>query len=950
MDSKRLRAFAYIVAAIQIILVIVVLTQFQIQDMTLAKGEVYDFNKNWTIQWEDGTRQKIDELPLVADSKADEMVVIENTIPREYEGMTLSFLSADKVLKVFIDGKMVYEFGTKDERAFGHTPGSITNFIDIPDELQEGHIRIEMVSPYDNYAANISTMIIAERDIAIFHLIKSKTFSIICSIVMIFAGTLLFLLFLMQKISKKNTEGMFFLSWFCQECCLYNLIETKALSICFGNQTFYSVMLFLILMRLPILLLLYYEANLPKEYKKRISVLLFLSCVNNMVQILLQILNIADFMDMVSVSHVMMFVTIIVMLKSCYDVWKKENRGISAECIALLFMGIGAVVDVIAFYVIRVGDFGKYSRYGITIFCMIMVVIHMKKVIRSYSAIAEENARLLQRDVERVERQNKQLVIAREEAENAKIEAMEANAAKSNFLANMSHEIRTPINAVLGMDTMILQESGEQKIKEYAADIQTAGQNLLSLINDILDFSKIESGKMEIIPGDYEVASLLNDSYNIVGVRAREKNLSLTIENDSTIPRRLFGDEVRIRQIMVNLLTNAIKYTQEGGITLSMNWERIEEKELLLKISVKDTGIGITPEDQKKLFQTFQRVDEKKNRNIEGTGLGLKITKQLVEMMNGTIEVESEYGKGSVFRVEIPQKILSEEQLGDFSKQYVKDISQMEFHEKFRAPEGRILVVDDVPMNLKVMKGLLKKTGLQVETAESGKQCIQMAGRKPYHIIFLDHMMPEMDGIETLHYMQQAQDNPNKDTPIIMLTANAILGAKEEYLQMGFCDYLSKPIREQELEDMIMKYLPQELILKGDVKEEVEEGIGEKSEEKEAREASVLKKFDFLDTEMGLSYCCDSEEFYLEMLETYRNNGRYDALKELYGKQDWENYQIQVHALKSTSRSIGAVGVSEQAKQLEQAAKEKDISYIKEHHEEMMKEYEKLLEKLKVCE
>lgn len=948
MNSKRLRAFAYMVVAIQIILVIIVLSRFQIQDMTLAKGEVYDFNKNWTIQWEDGTQQKIDELPFVATSKAEETVVIENTIPKEYQGLTLSFLSADKMLKVYIDGKLVYEFGTKDERAFGHTPGSITNFIDIPDEVEEGNIRIEMVSPYDNYAANISTMIIAERDIAIFHLIKSKLFSIICSIVIIFVGTILFILFLMQKISQKNTEGMFFLSWFCQECCLYNLIETKALSLFFGNQTLYSVMLFLILMRLPVLLLLYYEANLPKEYEKRISVLLFLSCANNIVQIVLQILNIADFMDMVSVSHLIMFVTIVTMLKSCYDVYKKENRGISAECIALSFMGVGAVVDVIAFYVVRVGDFGKYSRYGITIFCMIMVVIHIRKVIRSYSAIAEENARLLQRDVERVERQNRQLVIAKEEAENAKMEAMKANAAKSNFLANMSHEIRTPINAVLGMDTMILQESSERNIKEYAADIQTAGQNLLSLINDILDFSKIESGKMEIIPGDYEVASLLNDSYNMVGMRARDKNLKLTIENDSTIPRRLFGDEVRIRQIMVNLLTNAIKYTPEGNITLSMNWEKIEEKKLLLKISVKDTGVGITPEDQKKLFQSFQRVDEKKNRNIEGTGLGLKITKQLVEMMNGSISVESEYGKGSVFRVEIPQEILSEEQLGDFSEQYVKNISQMEYHEKFQAPEGRILVVDDVPMNLKVMKGLLKKTGLQVETAESGKQCIQMVRRKTYHMIFLDHMMPEMDGIETLHQMQQVQDNLNKDTPIIMLTANAILGAKEEYLQMGFCDYLSKPIREQELEDMIMKYLPQELILKEDVKEGIKEGIGEKSEEKEAQEESVLKKFDFLDTEMGLSYCCDSEEFYLEMLETYRNNGRYDALKELYEKQDWENYQIQVHALKSTSRSIGAVEVSEQAKQLEQAAKERDISYIKEHHDEMMKKYEELLEKLKV--
>lgn len=941
MNKKTLRNYAYVIVFIQILIVIVVLSGFEIQDMTLSKGTIYDFNKNWSILWEDGKREKIEELPYAGNCKADEMVVLENTIPKKYRGMTLSFLSADKELRVFIDGKLVYEFGTKDERDFGHTPGSITNFVDIPTELEQGKIRIEMVSPYDDYAANISTMTIANRDIAILNLIKSNLVNIVCSVVVLIAGMIMAILTMMQKISKKSTEGMWYLGWFCMECSFYQIIETKALHVFFGNQTFYSAMVFLILMRMPILLLLYCEENLPPECEKRISVLLCLAYINNIVQILLQVFNIVDFMNMVFVSHVLIFVTIVVLLISYYEFYMKNQRRIAPEFLALLFMGLGSVTDEARSYIIKVGDFGKYSRYGITVFCMIMVIIHIRKVVRSYSASVEENARLLQREVENVERQNRQLVIAKEEEENAKLEAMEANAAKSSFLANMSHEIRTPINAVLGMDAMILRESNEQNIREYAADIQNAGQNLLSLINDILDFSKIESGKMEIIPVDYEVSSLLNDSYSMVVLRAKEKKLNLTIENDRTIPKRLLGDEVRIRQIMVNLLTNAIKYTKEGSVKLSVKWERIEEKKMLLKISVEDTGIGITKENQEKLFQSFQRVEEKRNRNIEGTGLGLKITKQLLEMMDGSITVVSEYGKGSVFHVEIPQEIISEEPLGDFSERYAKDISEIhEYHEKFQAPEGRILIVDDVSMNLKVMKGLLKNTRLQIETAESGKECIQMVTQKQYHLIFLDHMMPDMDGIETLHNIQKLEENLNRNTPVIMLTANAIIGAKEEYLKAGFYDYLSKPIRETELEEMIMKYLPKELILKADAGNETEK------KGKEEQEVSILEKLDFLDTKTGLSYCCDSEEFYLEMLNTYHGNGRYDSLKELYEKQDWKNYQIQVHALKSTSLSIGAMSVSEQAKLLEQAAKEGNLSYIREHHDEMMQAYRRLLEDL----
>lgn len=510
----------------------------------------------------------------------------------------------------------------------------------------------------------------------------------------------------------------------------------------------------------------------------------------------------------------------------------------------------------------------------------------------------------------------------------------QANQAKSTFLANMSHEIRTPINAVLGMNEMIVRESSEEVITKYALNIESAGRNLLSLVNDILDFSKIESGKMEILPVEYDVASLLNDSYNIIIMRAKEKNLEVRIENDSSIPSELFGDEVRIRQIISNLMTNAVKYTKVGSVTLSLDWERLQGSMILLKIAVTDTGMGITPENKERLFFSFQRVDEERNRNIEGTGLGLAITKQLVDLMGGSISVESEYGKGSVFRLEIPQRIISEVPMGDFSKRYERTEKSDRFSKSFLAPRASVLVVDDVEMNLEVMKGLLKHTKLKIDTALSGEQCLEMIKEKKYHIIFMDHMMPGMDGVETLQAIRNMPEQPNIDTPVIALTANAILGAEQEYLAQGFQAYLSKPVRSDELEKITADYLPKDLVMWA------------KDLQKEKRTPSFLEKLSFLDTETGLSFCAGKEELYKKVLQSYLDPKRYAAVIEMYEKGDWHNYKIQVHSVKSSSLAIGAKHLSLQAKRLEVAARDGDIEYIRHHNESFLRNYQEIYAKL----
>ncbi len=393
---------------------------------------------------------------------------------------------------------------------------------------------------------------------------------------------------------------------------------------------------------------------------------------------------------------------------------------------------------------------------------------------------------------------------------NYKLKAEAANRAKSDFLANMSHEIRTPINAILGNDELILRESQEKDVLDYAKNIKNSSKSLLALINDILDFSKIESGKQDIIPADYKPATLFSDCYNLVAMRATEKNLMFTAEIDSQIPSVLLGDEVRIRQICANLLTNAVKYTKSGFIHFRAKAERTSQDQVNLMIEVQDSGMGISKENLEHIFDSFLRVDEKKNKNIEGTGLGLAITKQLVKLMQGQISVESALGKGTSFRVSLPQKIISQEPIGAYRVGEVQ--SEPQYKEGFHAPNGKVLVVDDVAMNLKVFVGLLKRTQIKIDTAGSGAECLKLIEKNKYNIIFLDHMMPEMDGIETFATMRTMDNNMNRTTPVIMLTANAIEGAKAEYLSAGFADYLSKPIHSDQLEQMIVKYLPKELI------------------------------------------------------------------------------------------------------------------------------------------
>ncbi|MCR4616722.1 MAG: response regulator [Lachnospiraceae bacterium] len=730
---------------------------------------------DWYLLKEDGSTEPI-YPPTRIDYPKGEIMTVTAVLPEIKDtNLMLMFRSSQQDMAVYIDGVLREEYTTKYTRPFGKASLSTNVFVEL-DESDSGKIiQVDLESP-NEYSGTFNAVHIGTFMGIYAYLWGKYGVPFVTAFLLMTFGIIAVILSFILQFRYKFAFSLKYAAWVAIFTSVQAIVESKLRQFYFPNMSVAGAVSYLVVGFAPTALLLYAEAVQKFRYKKLYRVAIIITLAAVIINAALQVFDIQDLFDSLPITYGLTAMTVLITIGTFVaDVKSGHVKEILIPFVGMFLTYICGVFEIVSqlFYILDVTDF--YLNLGAGVLLTFAIVDSIGQVAGIYQ-----------------EKQKAEL----------------ANKAKSEFLANMSHEIRTPINAIMGMDEMILRESSEDNVKGYATDIKRAGENLLDIIGDILDFSKVEAGKLDLEYEEYSLPELLCDINNIIKGRAESKNLDFKIVAQESCPKKLYGDESRIRQILLNLLNNAVKYTEEGSVLLDVSYVRYNDSDnnnILMRFSVKDTGIGIKDEDRTRLFNNFERFDISRNRNIEGSGLGLAITDRLLKLMGGRIQVVSEYGKGSVFTAVIPQKCVGKEILGNIKECLEKDEHDLaQYHESFKAPDAKVLVVDDVAMNVNVIKGLLKKTEVKVYTALSGLDCIEMCKKDKFDLILMDHFMPKMDGIETFEELKKRN---LVDCPVVALTANAIAGMKEMYLEKGFDAYIAKPIKPDELENVVKMYV-----------------------------------------------------------------------------------------------------------------------------------------------
>lgn len=898
-------------------------------DVPVTNYRCEEFQADWVWVKQDGTRIPI-EIPGKCEVEWNELVTIETTLPQQLENNTyLCFRSSKQDMEIYIDGILREEYSTKDSRLFGRTSAVAFVFLEL--EPEDAGKTLTVNSQSDSGYSGIFHGIYCGDRMGIWqYFFQQYGAELIIAFLTMLLGLLSIIGSLIYRICYHKRIELEYLGWSVFLVAVWLIVNSVFRQLLFPNISVINDMPFYMIMLMPFSFLIYMNETQKGRYQRYyflggvVSALSFVTCT------VLHVTSLIDFANTIIYMAVVCFVIILLMgITMAIDIKKGYIREYYLVAIGILGASLAACAQIVKYFQ-RTNLFSGVEMALGLIFLLLISII---------STI---------RDILYMEREKQQAVLESQ--------------FKGKFLASMSHEIRTPINAVLGMDAMILRESTDTQIKEYAMDIQNAGQSLLALINDILDLSKIESGKMEIVSSEYDFSSTIHDVVNMISLKAETKDLKMMLFIDEKLPSRLLGDDIRLRQILVNLLNNAVKYTHKGEVRLTVDGN-VQEDKVLLRFAVADTGIGIKEEDIPKLFAEFERIEERRNRNIEGTGLGMNITMQLLELMGSKLEVESVYGEGSKFSFTLEQQIVDAEPIGNLEERIRQQTKAYSYTAAFTAPDTRLLVVDDNAVNRKVFVGLLKKTKVQIDEASSGNECLERVKNTYYDVIFLDHMMPDMDGITTLHHMKKWSDYPCRDTPVIALTANAIAGAKDMYLSEGFNGFLSKPIIPEKLEEMLMKLLPQEKL----VYDTLESGENDETIQREDTGQNEFPAIDGFDWEYALLHLTDIQLLQDTVADFYRLiDTEADALEQYWcgifkenrttepdtSEQDLEalkQYRVKVHSMKSSAGMIGAVSLSGVARMLEYAARDGRLDILEGVTPVFLDEWRSYKERLRPC-
>lgn len=870
------------------------------------------FESEWSQVLENGDRVPVD-FPGKVQAEYGEVVTLTTTLPDDiYKGKKLCFRTVWQDVNIYIDGELRKSYNTKDTRPFGTNSAFRYVFVNL-EEADAGKELTYQFSSQSKYAGRTYTCYIGDEAGIWGYLVKQSGMRTVIAVFLMLMSLFCITVCFILKVAYKKRLDLSYLAWAIFLCAAWMLSEIEFRQTIFPNVSVLTNYTYWSLMLIPIPLTIYIN-EIQRGYYQKIYALTIIYAISVfVVGTILQVFDIVQFVEFLPFIHVGLLAAILCsIITISIDTFTKRISQYVFVGIGIYGMLVTAIIELILYYKGAGVSLGTVLALGL-VFLLIMAIIKTGQ------------------DFLRSEQKKQQAFAARE--------------AQAKFLANMSHEIRTPINAVIGMNEMILRESDDEAVKEYAHNIQSASNMLLGLINDVLDFTKIESGQLELVEDTYCLATLIQDETVLLNARAAGKTISTQLEIDQDIPSKLYGDELRIKQVLTNLLSNAVKYTKEGSVTLKAFFKWLDADTIELCFSVKDTGIGIKKEDLSQLFDSFKRLELRKNRNIEGTGLGLNIAKQLVELMQGAITVQSEYGKGSTFTISIPQKVMDQHPIGKLDDALLECRKEKNVKvEFFTAPNATILVVDDNSMNLSLMKELLKRTQIKVDLATSGKECLELTKQKAYDIILMDHMMPELDGVETLHILRADDSNPNRNAIVVALTANATAGSREMYLEYGFNDYFSKPIQADKLDELLIHYLPKDYVHLEKQSEDKACSTEQTDDKQQELETDLL----YIDCETGKSYCLNSESLYQQILASFCKQARayLPQLDTNFQNRDWKQYAIITHGLKGNSLNVGAVNFSKLSLQHEQAAKNGDEAFILEEYANYIITLNALIEKV----